>query len=525
MFLTGSIRQKLTALLILVISLVAVSTWCSFEGVKSIRATVNDFELSVHKLPRTANLIALFSKLFTPLVSEFPDSQTPEEYRQELAERQRDEFARVFEDVQKEVSEYARAWQQFDDNLRHSYQEQVGFRALWMTADSGLRTISGAIPDLGDLKKRDISIRVIMQTAANVNKVVHGSPDPANRLGERLQDAKKHAERQQQLVFSLGAVSVVVLLFLISLCYQQIFMPIRELYRGVRRLAAGDYGIRLQVPTQCEIGKLADAFNTMSSRIQEDRQSKEREIEERSKQLVLSERLAGAGFLASGVAHEINNPLSVIMTAAYGLEMRLSDDVIAMVPGADRADIREYLSLIQSESERCERITKKLLDFSYGTGDERNRYDVTAIVQEVISMVSHLSRYQDRQISIDRTEPLHAWVNAPEIKQVVLNLVANALDATPSGGHVDLRVREYPEQVEVTVQDNGCGMTEDQMKRIFDPFFTTKQVGKGTGLGLAITHRIVRDHGGTLEVSSEGPDLGSRFTLRLPKTASMSRAA
>ncbi len=525
MLLTRSILQKLILLLLLVIFLVALSTWCSFQGVNSIQSTVNDFELSVQKLPKTDNLIALFSKLFSPLVAEFPDQNTPEEYRQELAERQRDEFSVVFKDVREQVSDFAGTWQRFDDKLRHSNEEQVGFRALWSAADSGLRAIGDAIPGLGDLNQRDVSIRVIMQRVAHVNKIVRGLPDPANRLAERLHDAKRHAERQQRLVFTLSAVSVVVLLFLILLCYRQIIMPIRDLYQGVRRLASGDYGFRLKVPTQCEIGKLAEAFNVMSSRIQEDRQSKQREIEERSKQLVLSERLAGAGFLASGVAHEINNPLSVIMTAAYGLEMRLGADVIESIPEADRADVQEYLSLIQSEAERCERITKKLLDFSYGAGEERNRYDVTAIVQEVMSMVSHLSRYQDRQLTIDRTEPLHAWVNAPEIKQVVLNLVANALDATPAGGKVAIQVKEFPEHVEVSVEDNGCGMSPEQMKKIFDPFFTTKQVGKGTGLGLAITHRIVRDHGGTLEVLSEGPGLGSRFTLRLPKVAQIIRAA
>jgi len=522
---TRSIRQKLIWLLVLVMVMVAGSTWASFVGVSSIQSTVSDFELSVQKIPRRDNVIASFSRLFVPLAVAFPGMDAPLEYRQDLAERQQAEVARVFADVQERITEFKDGWQRLDDKLRHSHAEQLGFRTLWTTADSNLRTIEEAIPGLGDLDRREMSSRVIMQAVANANKIIGELPDPANRLGERLRDAKGHAAWHQQLVFGLSAGSVVVLLFLILLCYRQIFQPIRDLFQGVSRLAAGDYGYRIKVATQCEIGKLGDAFNEMSRRIQEDRQSKQREIEERSKQLVLSERLAGAGFLASGVAHEINNPLSVIMTAAYGLEMRLGDDVLGALPEADRNDIREYLGLIQSESERCERITKKLLDFSYGKGDERNRYDVTAIVQEVISMVSHLSRYQDRQISIDRTEPLHAWVNAPEVKQVILNLVANALDATGPGGYVDITVREYPEQVEVSVEDNGCGMSPEQMKKIFDPFFTTKQVGKGTGLGLAITHRIVRDHGGTLEVFSDGPGQGSRFTLRLPKTDALVRAA
>jgi signal transduction histidine kinase len=306
--------------------------------------------------------------------------------------------------------------------------------------------------------------------------------------------------------------------------WRLIFVPIQKLHQGVRRIAAGDYGFRLQIKTECEISQLAATINELSRRIQEDRANKEREIAERSKQLVLSERLAGAGFLASGVAHEINNPLSVIMTAAYGLEMRLGDDVLTTLSESDRQEVREYLGLIQSEAERCERITKKLLDFSHGKGEEQNLYDVTAILEEVVSMAGHLSRYQDRHITIDRSEPLHAWINAPEIKQVFLNLVANALDATEPGGYVDLHVRDCPEEVEVAVQDNGCGLTSEQMQHMFEPFFTTKDVGKGTGLGLSISHRIVRDHGGTLEVESEGPGQGARFCVRLPKTAAKARA-
>ncbi len=517
MFFTRSVSGKLSLGLAIVFVLVAALMFSSFRGVRSIQATVSDLELSVGKLPRSADLIASLSLLFAPLTSEFPGETTPLEVQQAAADHQREQFSRVFEAVRTRVEEFTQSWQQLDEKLRHPHAEQLPYRTLLLTAEKGLQTIQSAIPGLSDLGRREVNKRVIMQTNANVIEVIRVLPDPANRLSDRLREAKYDALQQHRLVIVLGMVSVVLLIVQMTWYYRLIFVPITTLYKGVRRLAAGDYGYRVDVPTKCEIGQLADAFNEMSSRIQEDRQSKQREIEERSKQLVRSERLAGAGFLASGVAHEINNPLSVIMTAAYGLEMRLGDDVLEQVPEADRADIREYLGLIQTESERCERITKKLLDFSYGKGDERNRYDVAAIVQEVVSMVSHLSRYQDRQLIFDHPLPLHAWVNAPEIKQVILNLVANALDATSSGGRVEIQVKEFPDQVEIAVEDNGCGMTPEQMKHIFEPFFTTKDVGKGTGLGLAITHRIVRDHGGTLEVTSEGTGLGSRFVLRLPK--------
>lgn len=525
MLLTRSIRWKLISGLGLVVILVLTSMVFSLVGLSAYRRTVEDLELSTGKLPRQSDLSASLSQLFPPLAVEFPGEFAPVEIREQAGLQQRDQLQTVFNHTALEVEGIKQSWLQLPDRLRSSRQELLAYETLFRTVDNSLRTIQEVIPGLADLSDHDVSLQVISRELAKTIDVVKRLPDPASRLGERLREAQSDYLRQTRMAIGLGMVSMLVLILLMSWGHQMIFAPIRELLKGVRRLSLGDYGFRLKVKTRCEIAELAEAFNEMGRRIQEDRANKEREIEERSKQLVLSERLVGAGFLASGVAHEINNPLSVIMTAAYGLEMRLDDAVLAHLSETDQADIREYLGLVQSEAERCERITKKLLDFSYGKSEERNLYDVTAIVQEVASMTSHLSRYQDRKITVDRSIPMHAWVNAAEIKQILLNLIANALDATTAGGYVDIRLRESPEEVEIIIEDDGCGMTPEQLKKIFEPFFTTKDVGKGTGLGLSITHRIVRDHGGTLEVESAGPGQGSRFTLRLPRTAAKASAA
>jgi len=523
--LTRSIRWKLISGLGLVMILVLSSTIFSLVGLSAYRRTVEDLELSTGKLPRQSDLTSALSMLFPPLAIDFPSELVPEDIRERTAQAQRQQMERAFDKTLVEVEAIKLSWLQLPDRLRSSRFEQVAYETLFRSVDGGMRTIRDVIPNLGRLNERQIGVQVISQELAAMIDVVKRLPDPASRLGERLREAKADYLRQNQLAIGVGAISVLILLTLMFWGHQMIFVPIRELYKGVRRMAAGDYGFRLKVETKCEIAELAAAFNEMGRRIQEDRANKEREIEERSKQLVLSERLVGAGFLASGVAHEINNPLSVIMTAAYGLEMRLDDSALAHLNESDRNDVREYLSLVQSEAERCERITKKLLDFSYGKLEERNRYDITAIVQEVAGMTGHLSRYQDRKLTVNRSVPLHAWVNAAEIKQVLLNLIANALDATTTGGYVDVSLHEHPDEVEIVVEDDGCGMTPEQQRKIFEPFFTTKDVGKGTGLGLSITHRIVRDHGGTLEVESPGTGQGSRFTLRLPRTARKANAA
>jgi signal transduction histidine kinase len=524
--LTRSVRRKLIFGLGLVVSLVALSTLCNTIGINSYRRTVADLELSISKLPRRAELIAAMTQLYAPLSAGISAESAPDEVRLRAAEARREQFRQVFAEVNQSVADFKVSWNELPEVLRHDQSEQVAYYDMLLRAvDNGLREIQSAIPGLGDPDRRHLSVQSIAQSTTHAVDIIKAAPDPSNRLWERLREAKADYRRQLWLTLSLGVVSVLLLIGLIFWGYQLIFVPILQLHKGVQHLTRGDYGYRIRVDTTCEMSELAEAFNDMSRHIQEDRADKERQIEERSKQLVLSERMAGAGFLASGVAHEINNPLSVIMTAAYGLDMLLNDDVLSGLKEADRADVREYLKLIQSESERCERITKKLLDFSHGRGGDRNLYDVKAIVDEVVNMVGHLSRYQDRRITIDSPEALHAWINAPEIKQVILNLLANALDATRSGGQVALSLKEFHDEVEISVQDDGIGMSQEQLRHIFEPFFTTKDVGKGTGLGLSISHRIVQDQGGTLQAASEGPGKGARFSIRLPRLPTQSKAA
>jgi signal transduction histidine kinase len=285
-----------------------------------------------------------------------------------------------------------------------------------------------------------------------------------------------------------------------------------------------DFNFRVQSNTHDELAELADAFNQMTARFQQVTADLDQQVQQRSRQLVQSERLAGVGFLAAGVAHEINNPLSAIVGAADSLEWRLSEHLDAFPPDDVRI-VREYLQMMQTEAQRCRKITEKLLSFARGSESERNLYDVTAIVQEVVGMTHNIGRFRERQIVIDRLSPCYAWVNGPEIKQVVLNLVANALESTQAGGRVTVGIRDLPEQVEIAVTDNGIGMTPDVLQHIFEPFFTKKEAGKGTGLGLSISHRIVQDHGGSLEASSPGLNQGSTFRLRLPRQATETRAA
>jgi signal transduction histidine kinase len=245
----------------------------------------------------------------------------------------------------------------------------------------------------------------------------------------------------------------------------------------------------------------------------------DRQVRERVRQLVRSERLAGIGFLAAGVAHEINNPLSAITIAADSMEDRL-DEALSQAD-QDQADLfRQYFQMIQREASRCQQITNKLLDFARGEEAQRSRYDVTALVSEVLAMVQHMSKFRDRNIEFDDSRPCYAEVNGPEIKQVVLNLVSNALESMELDGTLQIEIIEQTDYVVLRMQDDGCGMTEEVIEHLFEPFFTNRRDGTGTGLGLSISHRIIADHGGSIDAHSDGPGQGTIFHVCLPREAS-----
>ncbi len=523
--LTNSMRRKLTTNLTLVVLMLVLFSISSIVGINSYRRMVSDLELSITNIPRRDALIASLTGLLKPFKIDFPSSNDPIEERRKAAGLQYRKFEESFLEMNQRVEQFQIRWQELPDNLRPGHGEESSYLSMFRTIEDHLESLDNNRDLLKNLDLRKDFITDVMQTVAELTEIAERLPDPSNRLGERLKEAREDYQLHLRLVASTGVISFLLFSLLMHFSKRGLFTPIAELTKGVEKISRGDYSYRLDLKTDCEISQMAMTFNNMAAKIEQDQQDKEQEIQQRCKQLVLSERLAGVGFLASGVAHEINNPLSVIMNAVNGVKRRLPDELLQQLSEKDRKRVQDYLELVLSESERCEIITKKLLDFSYSGEEERNLYDVTAICQDVTSMVSHLSKYRSKTVSLNRTDPLHAWVSGPEIKQVVLNLVAKALDASDEGGEVQVMVTELPDQVEISVIDHGCGMTKKQKAKIFEPFFTTKEVGKGTGLGLSITHRIVVDHNGRLEVLSDGPGTGSTFTLRLPKKLPAQRAA
>ncbi len=273
---------------------------------------------------------------------------------------------------------------------------------------------------------------------------------------------------------------------------RSIARPIARLQEGAARLAAGRLDTRIDVDTPDEFGALARQFNTMTAA-----------LTEHQDRLVQSEKLAGIGRLAAGVAHEINNPLAVILGYARLLRKR-----------AD-GPLRDELGIIEDEAVRARDIVQGLLDLSRPLPAGRDRVDLREICDEV---VGRLLQATDLRAAAIQIEGAGFAPGVPaKLRQVLANLVRNGAEAAGPGGRVTVRVVEAGDQVRVEVEDTGAGIAEAARDRIFEPFFTTKE--RGTGLGLAVSRAIARAHGG--DVTGESvPGGGARFTLRLPRGAS-----
>ncbi len=300
------------------------------------------------------------------------------------------------------------------------------------------------------------------------------------------------------------------------------FQPIRELQAGVHRVHTGTFDQPIVLASGDELQELADEFNAMVARLHAVYADLARQVNERSRQLVRSERMVSVGFLAAGVAHEINNPLASILFCSEALERRLQDVLAALSvnkngpPTAEAEVLARYLKMIQQEALRCKDITQKLLDFSR-TGDRRKEpADLTGLIRGVLEVARHLPSSRSKNVLFEPGGYIVAPVNSQDLKSVILNLVVNALDSMEDGGQLVITLGTAGGYAELIFADTGCGMAPDVLQNIFEPFYTKSRTGKGTGLGLFISHQIVDQHGGTITASSAGPGTGSSFTVRIP---------
>ncbi len=334
-----------------------------------------------------------------------------------------------------------------------------------------------------------------------------------------------------RVAWSCTIFSFLMLAILVWYFRSLVIKPFGTLLEGSRLVAGGEFDHRIDLGTGDELSELADAMNDMTDRFQGAlNQVKlwctdlDRQVQERTREVVQNEQLASVGFLAAGVAHEINNPLAAIAWSSESLQSRIGE--AAMQRSEERflddetcEALTTNLRRIEDEAYRCKGITEKLLDFSRLSEVRRASTDIVALVQDVVEMVGKVGKYRCKALRTHCDGPVNAHVNPQEIRQVVLNLVTNALESVESEGAVDVYVATKNKFASIVVEDNGCGMSHEVLKHLFEPFFTRRRDGTGTGLGLSITYRIVSQHGGSLTAKSDGENKGSRMEMLLPMTA------
>jgi signal transduction histidine kinase len=301
-------------------------------------------------------------------------------------------------------------------------------------------------------------------------------------------ETERVERRTRNMLVALLVAAPLVALAASVLIGRSVAAPVARLEQGAARIAEGDLDARIEVRGAPELEALADRFNAMTA-----------SLKHHQEQLVESEKLAGIGRLAAGVAHEINNPLGVIL--GYAKLMRKQANPAAA----------EDLGVIEEETLRAKAIVDGLLDLSRPLPGGAERVDLRALSDDVVSRLREARLLDGVGVSVDgaASAPGH-----PEkLRQVLVNLVRNAAEAAGAGGRISVVLTERDGTAEIAIEDSGPGIPPELRPRLFEPFFTTKP--SGTGLGLAVSRAIARAHGGDLAADAATGG-GARFALRLP---------
>lgn len=325
-----------------------------------------------------------------------------------------------------------------------------------------------------------------------------------------LADLERRAGTTRGVLLATLLCATTLLCLALGLVHQRVVRPIRLLRQAAERLGRGEFQAVAEIHTQDEIGDLARSFRSMAGRLGETQEELEGRVRDRTREFIRAARLADLGLLASGIAHEINTPLASITSSAEGLTRRLQG-------GERRPEVlADYARVIAEEAYRAQEISTRMLALVRQEPGELGPVPLSAVLRQSESALRH--RADGRGVHLAwRAEPDDARlvVNAGELVQMLVNLLANAVDASSAGARVLLEARVLDGQLTVDVIDQGTGIPAQDLERVFEPFFTTKGPGQGTGLGLALVLAMVQSHGGRLGVKSE-PGKGSTFTLQVP---------
>ncbi len=310
-----------------------------------------------------------------------------------------------------------------------------------------------------------------------------------------------------------------------------IVKPVEYLVEITDKVASGDLSQKVEISSKDEIGLLASRFNQMTkglkqlidekegvmielkdlnkklSSINDELVQRNEQLKDTQEQLVRTEKLAAVGTLASGVSHELRNPLSAIKNAVFLLKRKLSREVM---PDIDEK-VPQFLDIMDKEIDRSSRIINDLLGFTRVSKPTRIRSDIEIVINEALSRVKIA---ENIKLSKDLQPDLPmVTIDSNQVGQVLINLIENACQAMNDGGELQISAIKSKAFVEIQISDSGCGIPEKEVKKIFDPLFTTKP--KGIGMGLAVCNGIIDKHNGIIEVKSQ-EGKGTNMIIKLP---------
>lgn len=319
---------------------------------------------------------------------------------------------------------------------------------------------------------------------------------------------KKYTDIRNEIILLFAGITFLSMIVVFAFSYfltTNITKPLSDLSLAAKKIARGHFPSKIEIKSNDEIADLGRAFSFMISSLE----ARDKELKESVRKTVAeAERLAMIGQLAAGVAHEVNNPLTGILLYCDLVLKDLSED----------NPQRENLEKISREAKRCKTIIRGLLDFARPKKPDIRRSSINNVIESTLSLVKNQVMFLNIEIkqNLDVNLPL-VKIDSDQVQQVFANIVINAAEAMNGKGELSIKsqLSEDKKSIDISFADTGPGITEEHLGKVFEPFFTTKEVTHGVGLGLAISYRIIKDHKGTINVSSE-LGKGTTFTVRLP---------
>jgi two-component system NtrC family sensor kinase len=392
---------------------------------------------------------------------------------------------------------------------------------------------------------------------------IHGKIVGGIQIEISFEDVMDYLLKSQRMILiSLIFDAIVLIAFGSFLLSRILVKPLKDLIRLTQKISEGDFSQMIEVTSKNEIGQLLSSFNRMTERLKENQESIEKnlkslelankKLKQAQEELIRTEKLASIGRFAAGVAHEVGNPLGAILGYTSILDKG----------GIDQGETKDYLKRIENEIERINRIVRELLDFSKPSKFEIRDIEVNSVIKNTLSLLSHQKNFKDieTQLELQPDLPLIKG-DESQFSQVLINIILNAMDAMPNGGHLKIQTENlavdnffeeglqslFPPRrkgdpmesdysqlrkpdplsallsksskserlVKIRISDTGIGIEQENLEKIFDPFFTTKGPDRGTGLGLSISLSIIESMDGRIRVESE-VGKGSTFEIYFP---------